>query len=52
MGASKDMWMEEIERVCEEFSFDKLTRDEALGNLRRLGLDADEANNLLNGATA
>lgn len=52
MSMTKDMYMDEIEQVCVDFSDDKLTREEALDRLFRLGLDADEAGNLLNGAIA
>lgn len=52
MGAAKDMWMDEIETVCDDFRVERLDRAEAMDRLRRLGLDADEAANLLNGAIA
>lgn len=52
MSVCSDMWMENVEAICEDFAFDKITRREALDKLSRLGLGQDEAQNLLNGAIA
>lgn len=50
MGAAKDMWMNEVERVGEEYSLDRITRDEAVSALKRLGFDRDEAETMLDEA--
>lgn len=52
MSMTKDMWMDEIETVCEDFRVERFDRAEAMDRLKRLGLDTDEAANLLNGAIA
>jgi len=52
MGAAKDMWMDAVEDVTEGFGFDRLTRDEALKALARLGFDRGEAENMLDEAVA
>lgn len=52
MSASKDMWMDEVERVGEDFAFERITRDQAMNRLSRLGFDADEAGTMLDEAVA
>jgi len=52
MSMTRDMHMDAIDDVVEQFCDDELTRDEAIRELERLGLDTDEARNLLNGAMA
>jgi len=43
MGAAKEMWMAEVERVYDDFADEKLTEDEAVATLIRLGFDKPEA---------
>lgn len=52
MGACSDMWLDEVERIGEEYALDKLTREEAMKALRRKGLDPHEAQDLLDEAVA
>ena len=52
MGACSDMWLDEVEKIGEDFAFDKLTRDEAMKALQRKGFDADEARAILDEAVA
>lgn len=47
MGAAKDLWMDEVERVGEDYCAEKLTRDEAMAKLSRLGFDPWEASDML-----
>lgn len=47
MSRTKDMWMDEIERIEDDFAANKLSRDEAIYAMKRLGLDVLEASNLL-----
>lgn len=49
---TKDMWMDEIESITDCFAADKITREEAQDRLKRMGLDTDDANTLLNEAIA
>ena len=42
--------MDEIARIEEQFCAEKLTREEAIEAMKHLGLDASEANDLLNSA--
>lgn len=52
MGASKDMWMDAIERIGEDFAFDRIDRDTAIARLQRLGIDTHEAETMLDEAVA
>lgn len=52
MGAAKDMWMQDIERVCDDFAAEEITHDQALNSLHRLGIDDDEAEEMLAAAVA
>lgn len=47
---TKDMWIDECERICTEFAFEKTDRETAVSRLRRIGLDKDEAEDMLNEA--
>ena len=47
MGATKDMWMDEQERIVERFAVYELTRDEAVLLLTGLGFDKHEAEDML-----
>lgn len=47
MGAAKDMWMDEVERVGEQFGSGAIDRTEALTRLIRLGFDRHEAETML-----
>lgn len=47
MGAAKDMWIDEVERVGEDYAAERLTHEEAVKKLTRLGLDAGEASDML-----
>jgi hypothetical protein len=39
----EDLWMIEYERICEEFCSGQLDKNEAVGELRRIGFDTGEA---------
>lgn len=52
MSATKDMWMDEVERVGEEFSAGKIERDAAVARLRRAGFDPEEIDDMLAAAVA
>lgn len=43
MGAAKDLWMMEIEDVEQDYADGKLTEQEAIDALKRLGFDPWEA---------
>lgn len=43
MGAGKDMWIAEVERIYENFGDGKLTEQEAIDDLVRMGFDMHEA---------
>jgi hypothetical protein len=47
MGACADLWQDEIERITDEYAAGKLDRDEAMKELWRKGLSAQEASDLL-----
>lgn len=47
MGAAKEMWMAEIDRVCDEFTAEKMKEAEAIKELRRLGFDQFEAADMI-----
>ena len=52
MGACADMWQDEVDKVGEDFAFERITRDEGMRALRRLGFDAQEAADLLDEAVS
>lgn len=52
MSMTKDMWMDACDQAVEIFCDGKLTRDQAIRELERLGLGASEARDLLDGAIA
>lgn len=52
MGAAKELWMDEVEQVGDDYAFDKITRDEAAEKLKRLGFDWDEIEDMLDAALA
>ena len=43
MGRAKDLWVDEIDRVCSSYAVGALTREAAMLQLFHLGLDHDEA---------
>ena len=47
MGAAKEMWMAEQERILDEYCYDHLTEIEAIQELKKLGFDKYEALELL-----
>ena len=49
---SKDMWIEEHERILDEYVSEILERGEAFERLKRLGLSPDEADEQLDMAEA
>lgn len=49
---TRDMWFDEIERITDQFTEDRLSLDEAITELKRIGLDAHEARDLLQEAAA
>ena len=50
MGAVKDLWMDEIEKIGEDFASERLTRDEAVYALKRKGFDSHEIDDILDRA--
>lgn len=52
MSATKDMWMDDVERVGEDFAAERLTRDQAMSRLSQLGFDPQEASDMLDEAVA
>lgn len=52
MSAVKEMWMDGIDRVCDEFCADEITREEAIKALCRFGIDPHEAQEMLDHAIA
>jgi len=52
MGAAKDMWMNEVERVGEDFAAGVIDRDDAMATLKRLGFSATESSDMLDEASA
>lgn len=52
MGAAKELWMDEVGRVGDDFAAEKLTHDEAMKKLQRLGFDHSEASDMLAEAVA
>ena len=52
MGHSKDMWLDEQERICERFAGGNLTQQEAHQMLMRLGFDPHEASDMLDEAVS
>lgn len=52
MSATKDMWMDEVERTREDFASERLSREEASTKLRRMGFDHQEVQDMLDEAIA
>ena len=52
MGAAKEMWMAEQERIIDDYCADKITEEEAIQDLKRLGFDKHEALDLLQNSKA
>lgn len=52
MSATKDLWLEEVEQICEQFANGDWTREEAFRELQRKGFDAQEARDMLDEAVA
>ena len=52
MGAAKEMWMNEVEQIGEDYAAGKTDRDEAMKLLWRKGFDAQEASDMLAEAVA
>jgi hypothetical protein len=52
MGAAKDMWMDEVEQIGEQFCNGDLTRDEAMRELERKGFGTQEARDMLDAVIA
>ena len=52
MSYSKELYIEAIEQVCEDYAFDRITIDEGLDRLSRLGIDNDEAQTMLSEAVS
>jgi hypothetical protein len=52
MGAVKEMWQDEVDRILDQYCFDHLTLEEAINELRLLGFDKYEARDLLANAAA
>ena len=47
MSLTKDIWMDEVERIQEDFAAERLTRIEAGRKLIHMGFDSEEADDLL-----
>jgi hypothetical protein len=52
MSACKDLWMDEVENILNEFSAETLSRDEASAALIRKGFEPYEAADMLDAAVA
>jgi hypothetical protein len=52
MGATKDLWISEIEQTVDDYACALLTFEEAAAILMRLGLDLGEAHDLLGEAVS
>ena len=52
MGYSKDMWIDAVEQVGEDFAFERIDRDTAVARLQRLGIDTHEAETMLDEAVS
>lgn len=52
MGACADMFQDAVEKVGEDFAFDRITHEEGMKELRRLGFDHDESLEMLAAAKA
>lgn len=52
MGAAKDMWIDQIEQISEDFAFDRIDRDTAVARLQRMGINTNEAETMLDEAVA
>lgn len=47
---SEELWLSDLERICEDYACGRLERDDALGKLVNMGLDRDEADEWLRAA--
>lgn len=47
MGACKDLWMDEVERIGDDFAADKISHEEAMESLIRKGFEPYEAATML-----
>jgi len=47
MGAAKDMWLDAVEAVEEDYAAAEIDRASALNQLKRLGFDADGAEEMI-----
>lgn len=47
MGYVKEMWITAVEKVGEDYAFQRISREEALLALSRFGFDRDEAEAML-----
>lgn len=52
MSMTKDMWMDEIESICEQYRTDDISLTMALRDLSRMGLSHAEALDLLTSETS
>lgn len=52
MGRAKELWMDEVERVGDEFAAGKIEREEAETRLRQCGFDPGEISDMLGAAVA
>ncbi len=49
---TRDMWMDEVERITDDFCFEQITLEEGISALKRIGFDVHEAETLLKEAIA
>ena len=49
---SKDQWIADVERILEDATCEQITREDAIVQLVEMGLDAPEAEKMLNDAAA
>lgn len=52
MSMTKDMWIDEVASVTDRFGLGLLTREEAKTQLRRMGFDPQEIQDMLDEAIA
>lgn len=52
MGRSKDMWIDAVEQVGNDYVLGEIDRDTGVARLQRLGIDTHEAETMLDEAAS
>ena len=47
MGAVKQMWIDEVDKISEDFAAGEISREDAVADLVQHGFDRSEANDML-----